>query len=94
MALVENIMNKDQILHHCRNAHIKEDCMYILESQIDGFLGYSVCVLSNGEVKTGSIKIDTSDTTISKLDMTGYPNVLDPNTHTCDEKHTHCSKIL
>jgi len=73
MALEEKILNKDQIFHHCRNAHIKEDCMFILESQIDGFLGYIVCILPNGEVQTGSIKIDTSETNISKLDITGYP---------------------
>ena len=58
MAFVETPLNKDQILHPCRNAHIKNDCMYFLESQIDGFVGYCVAVKDNGEIHTGTVKVN------------------------------------
>ena len=61
------------MFHHCRNSHIKQDIMYFLESHIDGFEGYGVTVRRNGEIQTASIKINTNDTAISKLDIAGYP---------------------
>ena len=51
--------------------------MYFLESQIEGFVGYCIGIKENGEIHTGTIKVNYNETDMTKLDLSSYPTCTD-----------------